>query len=351
MSYGIVRVQKFRSGSIRGIDIHDNRIKEFSHTNPDIDFSKTEDNYNLKSCDGSFYNSVNNRIKELNLKRAVRKDAVVMAQVLITSDRAFFDGISSNQQEKFFKKSYDFIENRYGKENIISATVHLDEKTPHMHINFVPITPDGRLCAKDVLNKKEIQSLQNETYKEIFKDFRLQRGESRKEKRKHLSVEQYKIKTDIERLKAQNNKLNEYEKQLQDKEISLDIALNAYNTNITNVDQISIANYNKDLLGSKYKLTEGELKGLITQAKKGVLYDDMKNKYDYMGENYKNLKNKANVSIKYKSEVNTKISELSNENRKLNKYVKSMSEYLEEKKLLKDYKNTITKTASRSFER
>lgn len=200
MSYGIIRIQKFTSGSVRGIDIHDNRKKEFSHTNQDIDFSQSENNYNFKQISDSFYNLVQSRIKELNLPKAVRKDAIVMSQALITSDKYFFDGLSNKQHHDFFKCAYEFIENRYGKENIISATVHLDEKTPHMHVNFVPVTSDGRLCAKDLLNKKEFQSLQNSAYTEVFKSFGLKRGEIREDKRKHLTTEELKIKTSSKRL-------------------------------------------------------------------------------------------------------------------------------------------------------
>lgn len=204
------------SGSVRGIDIHDNRKKEFSHTNQDIDFSKSENNYKLKESEQSFYNSVQERIKALELPKAVRKDAVVMSQALVTSDKAFFDRLSQEQQEDFFKKSYEFLENRYGKENIISATVHLDEKTPHMHVNFVPVTSDHRLCAKDLLNRKEMQSLQNDAYREVFKPFGLERGEIREDKRKHLTTEQYKLEITSKELEITSKDLQRATKRLEE---------------------------------------------------------------------------------------------------------------------------------------
>lgn len=158
MSYGIVRVQKFSSGSVKGIEIHDRREKEgVSHTNKDIDWSKTDQNYDLHPAqNSSFQKAVKNRISQLRLPKAVRKDAVVMAQVLVTSDYEFFEWMPPQEIQKFFSDSYDFLAKRYGTENIISATVHLDERTPHMHFNFVPVTTDGRLSAKDILTRKNL---------------------------------------------------------------------------------------------------------------------------------------------------------------------------------------------------
>lgn len=140
MSVGIVRVQKMGGGSVKGIEIHDRREKDgISHTNKDIDWERTKQNYDLHpEQNHNFYQAVKERISELHLQRAVRKDAVVMAQVLVTSENDFFKNLSPEQTKIFFKDSYKFLADRYGKENVISATVHMDERTPHMHFNFVP---------------------------------------------------------------------------------------------------------------------------------------------------------------------------------------------------------------------
>ena len=148
MSVGMGRVQKMTRGSVKGIEIHDRREKGLSHTNSNIDWSRSKLNYDLHSAQNrNFTKAVNERISALALKRAVRKDAVVMAQVLVTSDHDFFQKLSPEKQRKFFQDSYDFLVKRYGAENVISATVHLDEATPHMHFNFVPVTDDGRLSS------------------------------------------------------------------------------------------------------------------------------------------------------------------------------------------------------------
>lgn len=223
MSYGIVRVQKFTAGSVKGIEVHDRREKEHSHSNPDIDFSKVGENYDLHSAQNdNFRHAVNERISQLNLKKAVRKDAIVMAQVLVTSDGAFFDGLKmsayarashsayaagdpfceseiqkhlgEDSSKYFFRAAYDFLADRYGRENIISATVHMDERTPHMHFNFVPVTADGRLSAKSVLTRQSLIEQQTDFYEQVGKQYGLERGESKEsgKRRRHLETAEYK---------------------------------------------------------------------------------------------------------------------------------------------------------------
>lgn len=200
MSVGIVRVAKMTSGSVKGIEIHDRREKEgVSHSNPDIDWERTKQNYDLHQAQNTNFNqAVKNRVAELNLPRAVRKDAIVMSQVLVTSEHKFFEGLSQEQQRQFFKDSYDFLVERYGRENIISATVHMDERTPHMHFNFVPVTDDGRLAAKSVLTRKSLIEQQTAFYEKVGVRYGLDRGMTKQERiekgvdRKNMTMPEYK---------------------------------------------------------------------------------------------------------------------------------------------------------------
>lgn len=227
MSYGIVRVQKMTSGAVKGIEIHDRREKENSNTNPDIDFDMSHANYDLcPSQNENFYRAVKDRIDSLNLPRAVRKDAIVMGQVLVTSDSDFFRDLQMQSQERiasissqiyasgvpftpsniegrmgvdmtreFFQRAYDFLADRYGHENVISAVVHMDEQgAPHMHFNFVPVTEDGRLCAKDVFSRAKLIEQQDAFYEQVGKDYGLLRGEPKEKgkRRKHLETAEYK---------------------------------------------------------------------------------------------------------------------------------------------------------------
>ena len=191
MSYLIARIQKFEAKDVRGIESHDRRLAP-PRTNPDVDPAKIHANYSLHKSDGSFSQIIKEKIAALDLKRALRKDANVMVQCLVTSDKAFFDTLSPEQEKEFFQQSIDFIKERYGVDNIISAEVHRDEKTPHMHVNFVPIV-GGRVSCKAMFGLGEYKKLQDAFYAAVGQPWGLQRGEIHEDKRKHLSVGQYKL--------------------------------------------------------------------------------------------------------------------------------------------------------------
>ena len=203
MSYGIIRVAKFNSSAVRGIQIHDEREKDRSHSNPDIDFSKTEDNYSLQERANKTYNQViKERIDSLNLKKAVRKDAVVMCSFVITSDKEFFNNISLEQEKAYFQKAYEFVKEKYGEQNIISAEVHKDETTPHLHINFIPVTKDNRLSAKSLFDKKSLKQLQDDFYSQVSREFGLDRGgvEEHQKNIDKVTYKREKVKKDLEEI-------------------------------------------------------------------------------------------------------------------------------------------------------
>lgn len=213
MSYSICRIAKIKASGVTGIQIHDQREKDgVSHTNEDIDWSKTAENVSLLEQTERFRTVVANRIDELNLKRKPRSDATVMCQALVTSDNDFFKSMTRQEQTEFFRKSLDFIKERYGEQNLVSATIHYDERTPHMHINFVPVTVDGRLSAKDLFSPKSLRVLQND-YNRFVREqgYDLERGEI-DSKTKHLDVEMYKVETKYKQLKAKEQELERLEK-------------------------------------------------------------------------------------------------------------------------------------------
>lgn len=197
MSYSIIRMQKMKSPAIKGIQFHNQREKE-SETNPDIEKEKSHLNYDLingqKLID---YTEKINQVIEENVTtgKAIRKDAVRLAEFLITSDKEFFDNISPSEAERYFETAYEFLADRYGEKNLIYATVHHDEKTPHMHVGFVPVTEDGRLSAKDFFGqKKQLVSLQDDFNAYLKQnDFELERGVS--SSRKHVETAKYKALT------------------------------------------------------------------------------------------------------------------------------------------------------------
>ena len=171
MSFGVCRVEKIKgAAAVAGLQIHNNRERMHSNTNPDIDRSRSELNYSLIEQHSHNYNKlIEERLQQgYKGKKAIRKDAVKMCEMLFTSDGDFFSRLSEQEQKQFFLDCFEFAAQRYGRENIIAATVHLDEATPHMHLDFVPLTPDGRLSAKDILGgRKEMQQLQDDFYSTV----------------------------------------------------------------------------------------------------------------------------------------------------------------------------------------
>lgn len=196
MSYAVLRMQKFKQRDLKGIQFHNQRERE-SQTNMDIDPERTKDNYDLIHAGPIDYNEhVNARIEEKReAQTKVRKDAVRVASFLVSSDREFFDGLTPEEEKRFFETSLAFFQERYGKENIAYATVHKDETTPHMHVGLVPLTPDGRLSAKDYFGKpKQLVQLQDDYAATVkAQGFHLERGVS--SDRKHIEERRFKALT------------------------------------------------------------------------------------------------------------------------------------------------------------
>ena len=124
-----------------------------------------------------------------------------MNSFVLSSDKTFFDGLAKIEQYNFFSDCYKFFAERYGEENIIAAVVHNDETTPHMHLNLMPVTKDGRLCSKQLFDKPQLQQLQTDFYETVGKRWGLQRGKEGSQKN-HLSTAEYKAKKIIEQAEA-----------------------------------------------------------------------------------------------------------------------------------------------------
>lgn len=206
MSYVVARMQKRKTGDLNGLQIHNDR-KTKNHSNKDIDQSKSELNYDLVGHEKSvsYQKEIMNYINENKIStRAVRKDAVVVSDWLITSDKTFFENQTPEETEKFFKTAVNFFGERYGHENLKYATVHVDEKTPHMHLGIVPMR-DGKLSAKTIFNRNELRDIQSELQK-YFKEngFDLERGVEGSEA-KYVHPEEYKkIENEMRMLVAES---------------------------------------------------------------------------------------------------------------------------------------------------
>ena len=176
--YAIMRFAKYKGPEIGRIEAHDERTKEQYASNPDVDTARSKYNYHLVEPTRSYRAEAERQIAAAGCR--TRKDSVRVVEVLFTASPEFFKGKKPAERRTFFEESLNFIKSRQNPETIISAVVHMDEKTPHMHLSFVPLTKDGRLSAKDIVgNRARLQKWQDEYWKHMVKKWPdLERGES-----------------------------------------------------------------------------------------------------------------------------------------------------------------------------
>lgn len=196
VGYAVVHMMKIKSGAVGGIQSHNNREHE-PKTNPDVDMSRSEDNYDLIPCD-NYKRSIKEKLSNLvEGSRAIRKDAVVVCNFIVTSDNETMDALGADRQREFFQDSVKWFSNRYGADRVLNATVHMDETTPHLHIGVMPITQDGRLSAKAIFTKTEMKAIQTEFARDVGEKYGLERGVEGSE-RTHLSEARFKEKKALE---------------------------------------------------------------------------------------------------------------------------------------------------------
>jgi len=350
-------MQKMKAHDLKGIQFHNQRERE-SRTNPDIDKSQTEKNYDLVH-DGKI--DYNEHVKEIiesqkTGSRKTRKDAVVVNELLVTSDKDFFDRLDPAEQKRFFEESFKLFSERYGKQNIAYATVHMDEKTPHMHVGVVPMR-DGKLQGKNVFNRQELLWIQDKFPEHMQKlGFDLERGE-KGSTREHLDTREFKKQT-LEK------EIDFLEKNLQEKKNEL-LALNEKVPDDIKVQakrefkQIEVKSEEKNLFGIPKKelkktptgnviVPEQEFKNLVHAAKENkrlkgkmekILNTDLAKENKDLGQKlgliYKEWETEANTNKKLRQEnmqllrENSKLkSHISDLKREIGSIYKSTKEFL-----------------------
>ena len=212
MAYAILRFAKHKGGASKALSAHHERTKDSYASNPDIDLSRTAQNFHLVTPRWSYEQEIKHRIQTAGCR--VRKDSVKFVDTLVTVSPEFAKAHEAEMPE-YFERALGFLKERVGEENIFSAVVHMDEKTPHLHLCFVPLTKDNRLSAKEILgNKKRMIQWQDDFYACMSERWpELERGAPAVEtKRKHLTPQWYKKVTamdaKLERLETALNDIN-----------------------------------------------------------------------------------------------------------------------------------------------
>ena len=215
--HAILRFAKYKGPTVSRIEAHNERTKETYASNPDIKTELSKHNFHPVIPNGKYRDISNRIIREASCR--VRKDSVTAVEVLITASSEFFEKKSRKEIREFFSYAVEFMKSKQNPNTYISAVVHVDEKTPHMHLCFVPITADGRLSAKEIIgNKKRLTQWQDEFWSYMVKKYPdFERGESASlTGRTHIPP----------RIFKQAIRLNEQREQLE----KLISELNAFNT-------------------------------------------------------------------------------------------------------------------------
>ena len=202
--YAILRFAKYKGPEIGHIESHNERTKEKYASNPDIGTARSHLNFHLVTPERKYRAESEKQIAKAGCR--TRSDSVRVVEALVTASPEFFKGKKKSEVKAYFTEALDFIQKYQSKDTIISAVVHMDEKTPHMHLCFVPLTEDKRLSAKEIVgNKKKLTWWQDEFWKHMVKKYPdLERGESASETgRTHIPPRLFKEAVHLNRMKDQ----------------------------------------------------------------------------------------------------------------------------------------------------
>ena len=166
--YAILRFAKYKGPEIGHIESHNERTKEKYASNPDVDTSRSHLNFHLVTPQRKYRAEAEKQIAEAGCR--TRSDSVRVVEALVTASPEFFKGKKKGEIKAYFQEALGFIREHQDPKTIISAVVHMDEKTPHMHLSFAPLTADGRLSAKEIVgNKKKLTQWQDRFWEHMVK--------------------------------------------------------------------------------------------------------------------------------------------------------------------------------------
>ena len=298
MAYQQLHAGKVKFNGLVGIQHHlldRNRVK----TNPDIDLSRSDLNYSVEGLTADHLaKRVNQRIKNLNLKRKPRFDAVAIEDIIIGASSDFMLQLGAEQQEKYFAEALHFFQNRYGKENVMYCQCHLDESNPHIHVGIVPVTKDGRLSARDVFNPKSLEKLQTDFHRAVASHYGLERGEHHA--KTYLELNKYKAqqaKLQIQQFTEDLNTAVLQQSQIDDIQKSARFKSNGLLFKSANKDIIELPTHNFLLLK---QMAEQGIKisakfQLLAEQNKQLQHDNFKLSadYEFLTQQFQHLQDKA----------------------------------------------------------
>ena len=221
MSFAIIRNTKYKRENLKGIYRHNERRNK-NYSNDNIDKEKTYLNYSLKSPKYRYDKEFDMMKEKYNLKGQIKTVSNIACEYIITSDKQFFEEIGEEETRRYFETAYKFVSEykNLGEQYIMSAKVHMDEETPHMHLIFLPVVHttdkkgnniDKLACSEFWKEKNSYRRLQDAFYQYMSShNFELERGIPKEETgRVHIDIKEYKELTNFDETKEklQNMKL------------------------------------------------------------------------------------------------------------------------------------------------
>lgn len=342
MSFVVARMQKVKSGNLVGVGNHNQRNTD-NHSNKDIDVERSHLNYDLVNRTENYKRDIEQFINDnKSSSRAVRKDAVLINEWIITSDNPFFKDKDDKEIKDFFDTAKSYFADKFGDNNIRYAQVHLDETTPHMHLGIVPFNDEHKLSAKTVFNRQALQAVQDELPKYLNeRGFELERGEKGSE-RKNLTVPEYKkakdelkeITTTLEQRKSEVLALSN-DKAPTIKKESLDLKDETKTVKVPSGETIGIGKLRHEFMKNEERKTgnviipESKLNAVIksyeelykaNEKLKNYAETDLpkeitrvKEKYRELAKDYNRLVRKSNQNIETLEELEKENKSLKNE--------------------------------------
>ena len=221
MSFAIIRNTKYKRENLKGIYRHNERRNK-NYSNDNIDKEKSYLNYSLKSPKYRYDKEFDIMKEKYDLKGQIKTVSNIACEYIITSDKQFFEEIGEEETKRYFETAYQFVAEykNLGEQYIMSAKVHMDEETPHMHLIFLPVVHttdkkgnniDKLACSEFWKEKNSYRRLQDAFYQYMSShNFELERGIPKEETgRVHIDIKEYKELTNFDETKEklQNMKL------------------------------------------------------------------------------------------------------------------------------------------------
>ena len=265
MAYAILRTTKIKShGDVRGSMEHAERTRETKNADP----AKLQDNVTYVKFDAErFYEDVeaNRTVKapvDPNNPTAdeLRNANVICIEMLLTASPEFFEGKTRKDVLSWAEDNVSFAKNKFGEDNVRSAILHMDEKTPHLTIHVIPLKEHGLTCKSWLGEKSDMRRMQTE-YAEAMKPYGLKRGE-RGSIAEHQTIQEY--YSDLEKIKTASLALNPDMKvevtpdQLRDPSLSDRANIKNYKAEVIS-DTVAIMQDNIDKLTDKNKKLTAKL--------------------------------------------------------------------------------------------